>query len=152
MTESRLHPAPAPAGVTSSREAGGGILRKAFWAAAIAGLIFFASSRPFVASPGFTRVDDKLGHFAVYGLLATLVCRMGRGWRVAAWSLLAVSAFGASDEWHQSFVPGRSTDVRDWVADTVGAAAAITLYVRWTWYRLLLERPLTWRKRRVEKN
>jgi VanZ family protein len=113
-----------------------------FWPLAIAALIFFASSRSHVASPGFTQVDDKFAHFAVYGLLATLVCRLGEGRQVAFWTLLAVSAYGASDEWHQSFVPGRSTDVRDWIADTVGAAIAIGLYMRWTWYRRLLEMPL----------
>jgi VanZ family protein len=32
------------------------------------------------------------------------------------------SAFGATDEVHQSFVPGRNADVADWVADTLGAA------------------------------
>jgi VanZ family protein len=109
-------------------------------------LIFFASSRSHVASPGFTRIDDKFAHFGVYGLLATLVCRLGYGWRAALWTLIAVSAYGASDEWHQSFVPGRTMDVRDWIADTVGAAIAIALYVGWTWYRRLLETPL-WRRR-----
>ena len=89
-------------------------------------------------------MDDKLGHFAIYGLLGTLVCRLGQGWRSAAWALLAVSAFGASDEWHQSFVPGRFSDVGDWMADTFGAALAVMLYTGWTWYRELLERPL-WR-------
>lgn len=109
------------------------------WPLAIAALIFFASSRSHVRSPGLTRVDDKIAHFAVYGLLATLVCRVGGGWRGAIWSLLAVSAFGASDEWHQSFVPGRMCDVKDWVADTLGAVLAIALYAGWPWYRNLLE-------------
>ena len=33
-------------------------------------------------------------------------------------------AYGATDEWHQSFVPGRSTELADWIADTAGAAGA----------------------------
>jgi VanZ family protein len=57
---------------------------------------------------------------------------------------VVTSAFGASDEWHQSFVPGRSAEVADWVADTAGAACAAVLYVRWTWYRRQLERVLPW--------
>jgi VanZ family protein len=65
--------------------------------------------------------------------------------------LLVVSAYGASDEWHQSFVPGRSTDVRDWIADTIGAALAIGLYAGWAWYRRLLETPLRLRRLSVEK-
>jgi VanZ family protein len=30
-----------------------------------------------------------------------------------------------SDEWHQSFVEGRTTDVFDWLADTLGASMAL---------------------------
>jgi VanZ family protein len=148
MLEPRLHP--APHGPAASSGAGGGIVRRAVWAAAIAGLIFFASSRPTVASPGFTTVDDKFAHFAVYGLLATLICRIGRGWRAAVWSLFAVSAFGASDEWHQSFVPGRFPGVDDWIADTLGAGLAVVSYTAWTAYRQLLETPVFRWRRRIE--
>ena len=28
--------------------------------------------------------------------------------------------YGGSDEWHQSFVPGRSPTLGDWVADVAG--------------------------------
>jgi VanZ family protein len=152
MTESRLHTPLAPDDGSSSGGASGGKWRKAFWAFAIAGLIFLASSRSYVPSPGITKMDDKFGHFGIYGLLGTLVCRQGRGWRAAIWSLIVVSAFGASDEWHQSFVPGRSTDFRDWVADTSGAALAIVLYTGWAWYRRLLETPLWPRRERVAMN
>jgi len=64
----------------------------------------------------------------------------GRFSKWPAWlAVLIVSAFGVTDEWHQSFVPGRSCDVFDWLADTTGAALAVTLYVKWAWYRRLLE-------------
>jgi VanZ family protein len=126
--------------------------RGLLWPVAIAGLIFLASSRSYVPSPGLTKIDDKFAHFAVYGLLGTLVCRLGRGWRAAFYAFLVVSAFGASDEWHQSFVPGRFTDFGDWLADTLGAAVAVALYAGWTWYRQLLERPV-WRSReQIEKS
>ncbi len=124
-------------------------LRRIVWALAIAALIFAASSRSVVASPGLTKVDDKFGHFGVYGLLATLVCRLGSGWRAALGSLVMVSLYGASDEWHQSFVPGRDSDVNDWIADTLGAALAIGLYWGWAWYRRLLESPLVRSRHRV---
>lgn len=113
------------------------------WPLAIAALIFAASSRSRVAAPQITLIDDKIVHFAVYGLLATLVCRLGRGWHAAVWSLVLVSAYGASDEWHQSYVPGRSSEWTDWMADTLGAAVAIALYVGWARYRGWLEHPLT---------
>jgi VanZ family protein len=35
--------------------------------------------------------------------------------------MLAASAYGAIDEFHQSFVPGRDCNVWDWLADTLGA-------------------------------
>jgi VanZ family protein len=150
MTEFRLPAEPAPGKAAILTAAGKGTLRKTFWALAIACLIFFASSRSYVPSPGITNLDDKIGHFALYGLLGTLVCRVGRGWRSAAWALLLVSAFGASDEWHQSFVPGRWSDVRDWLADSLGAGVAVTLYTGWTCYRELLEHPLFRRRNGVE--
>jgi VanZ family protein len=115
------------------------------WPVAIAVLILCASQRSRVAAPEIVNID-KVAHFAVFGLLGTLVCRFGDGWRAAACALLIVSGFGASDEWHQSFVPGRSSDVMDWIADTLGAGLAVTLYAGWTAYRRLLETPV-WRPR-----
>lgn len=45
--------------------------------------------------------------------------------------MLLASLYGAVDELHQATVPGRSADVADWVADTLGAAFAVTLAVLW---------------------
>jgi VanZ family protein len=42
-------------------------------------------------------------------------------------SIAFCSLYGASDEWHQSFVVGRSSDILDWLADTSGASAGIFL-------------------------
>lgn len=39
--------------------------------------------------------------------------------------LVGTSAMGAFDEWHQQFVPRRSMDVRDWMADSVGAILGV---------------------------
>lgn len=119
------------------------------WAVAIAALVIGASSRSTVAGPEIVNID-KVAHFGVYGLMATLICRVGVGWRAAGWALLAASLFGATDEWHQSFVPGRFPSVADWIADTLGAALAVTLYAGWGWYRRLLELPLWGKRERVE--
>jgi VanZ family protein len=120
------------------------------WPVVLAVGIFLASSRSQIAEPDINHID-KVAHFAVYGLLATLLCRLGRrGWRTAGWALLAASLYGITDEWHQSFTPGRSVEVADWLADTTGAALAVTLYTAWPCYRRWLEMRLG-RKRRIEK-
>lgn len=138
-----LHSPGSPASHSSSarKDAPGFRPERLWWVAAVAATIFLASSRAQVASPGISNFD-KIAHFSVYGLLATLVCRSGRGWRGAAAALVAVSLFGATDEWHQSFVPGRSTELADWMADTLGALTAISLYAGWGGYRRMLESPL----------
>ena len=122
--------------------------RRWLWPFAIAGLIFFASSQSKLAGPSIPGID-KVVHFSVYGLLATFVVRLGNKPRSAWIALVLVSAYGMSDEWHQSFTPGRSVELADWLADTSGAAMAIVMYRTWTAYRCWLEMPLA-RKRRIE--
>jgi VanZ family protein len=90
--------------------------------------------------PNITRlpgdVSDLAAHFAGYGLLGALVVRAMAGVRWAgvtpaaagrAW--LFSAAYGVSDEFHQSFVPGRTPSGIDWVADAAGAAVAIAAIV-----------------------
>jgi len=110
------------------------------WPVLLAGVIWVASGRSAVAAPGISHID-KVGHFMVFGLLATLVARAlpGRAW---PWAIVLTSFYGFLDEWHQSYTPGRAVEVGDWVADTTGAALAVILYVRWTWYRGWLERKI----------
>jgi VanZ family protein len=76
---------------------------------------------------------DKLLHLSEYGLLALLFSRAfvgeGLGWlasMVAA--MLMTSAYGVTDEWHQSLVPLRNADVSDWFADTLGAVIGAAIY------------------------
>jgi VanZ family protein len=86
-----------------------------------------------------TRVWDKALHLIEYGGLGLLICRalLGEGIAQARAMLLAVmvaSAYAASDEWHQAFVPLRSSDVLDWVADTIGSmlgAAVLAVLAGW---------------------
>jgi VanZ family protein len=62
-----------------------------------------------------------------------------------------VSVYGFGSELLQSLTPDRSMEFDDWVADTLGAAVAVILYLRWTGYRRLLERPVCRRRQpRVE--
>jgi len=92
--------------------------------------IFFLSSESDPVPQVTTHVWDKALHCIEYGGLALLLCRAllgeGIGWSAAlVMALVATSAYGASDEWHQSFTPGRSPDVRDWMADSLGAAIGL---------------------------
>jgi len=40
-------------------------------------------------------------------------------------ALVLASAYGAFDEWHQSFVVGRSATVADWMADSIGVLIGV---------------------------
>jgi VanZ family protein len=111
-------------------------------------MIVNASGQSQIAAPPGVPGVDKIGHFLVFGLLGSLVVR-SPGWR-RAWPLCAVvlvSLFGISDEFHQSFTPGREVEFADWMADTLGAGLAVTLYVNWSAYRRILEwrLPVPWR-------
>ena len=93
------------------------------WAATI----YYLSSQPMPdIDLGFSH-QDKLLHLGAYGLLAMLLlgsmARHPDGYRPRQVLLAAVLAalYGCSDEWHQSFVPGRMLDVLDLIADAVGA-------------------------------
>jgi VanZ family protein len=96
-------------------------------------LIFLASSIPDLrALPG--DMSDKTGHSIGYALLGGFLLRALAGarlrgvtWGRAAITVLLATLYGASDEFHQSFVPGRSPDVHDVLADCRGAAIAVTL-------------------------
>lgn len=100
--------------------------------------IFACSSRSHVPMPQIENFD-KVVHFVLFGFLATLICRIKSGWRMALLAVAATSAYGAMDELHQSFVPGRSCDVLDWVADTTGASLAVFIYGTWEAYRRILD-------------
>ena len=89
-------------------------------------LIFLLSAQPQPPLP--RQITDKQGHSIGYFGLAVTVSRAVAGGlatgaplpaAAAAWTIAA--AYAATDEWHQSFVPGRSADVNDWYADAAGA-------------------------------
>jgi VanZ family protein len=75
---------------------------------------------------------DKVAHFTAYAILAALSLRATltpRHWRTLVAVVLSIAALGAVDEWHQSFIPGRSMSLLDWLADSSGAVVG-TLAVR----------------------
>lgn len=52
--------------------------------------------------------------------------------------MLIGAIYGLSDEWHQSFVPGRDCSVYDVAADALGVLSAVVTFkmVRYGWRRL----------------
>jgi VanZ family protein len=66
---------------------------------------------------------DKVGHLGLYGVLGGTLAwgRDASGSRVPHAILVLVGVlYGVSDEWHQSFVPGRDPSFGDLAADTLG--------------------------------
>jgi VanZ family protein len=102
-------------------------------AAAWTVLIEVATSVPGPSLPPTPAGGDKVAHllvFLVLGLLSARALAAGRHRdRPLAWVVLvaAVVAFGALDEVHQAFVPQRTPDVLDFVADAVGGAIGVAL-------------------------
>jgi VanZ family protein len=89
-------------------------------------------------------VGRKIGHVIGYGILSMLMLRawwatlmlprsatrlpswtaMVTAWsaRAAVLALLSTAAVAVLDEWHQTFLPGRTGTIRDVVLDTTAAA------------------------------
>lgn len=102
---------------------------------------------------------DKFAHASAFGLLGlAMELALARTrpdlplYKRHLLVFFSVSAFGALDEFHQRFVPGREADVFDWMADTLGgvsglAAASLSRLrarTRWkahSWRRGALKRP-----------
>ncbi len=93
------------------------------WAA----LIFALSSRPSLGQSPFGGAD-KLAHLGLYGVFGVLLGRAGGLTGASSLALLACGlVYAASDELHQAWVPGRTPDAVDWMADAAGLAAGVYL-------------------------
>jgi VanZ family protein len=97
-----------------------------------AALIFIASSIP--QPPSLPQiVTDKDVHGGVYAGFALVVLRaLARRWErvtllTMAGAVVLAVLYGGSDEFHQSFVPGRTSDIADLRADAIGATVAVGL-------------------------
>lgn len=93
-------------------------------------IVFVLSAQPRVPEGPFPGAD-KWAHAITYATLAAAWLRALAGGRWegvtagrVAWAAIAAVAYGVTDEWHQAFVPGRSADAIDLVADAVGAGLA----------------------------
>ncbi|MCR5605442.1 MAG: VanZ family protein [Treponema sp.] len=96
---------------------------------------WYLSSQERVPMPDFAN-SDKLVHFICFGGLAFCFAFWFciKNWkkhikRNSVICIALTSLYGIIDEIHQSFTPGRSCSVFDWLADTAGATAGIFVYV-----------------------
>ncbi len=91
--------------------------------------IFYVSSLPDPPVPGGVS-DVNLHAIAYSGLMLLVVRAVARaewsrvtlGALALAWFITAL--YGATDEWHQMFVPTRHAELRDLGADAIGALIA----------------------------
>jgi hypothetical protein len=106
-------------------------------------VLFTQSSIPGDRLPGWELLShDKIIHFFIYVVFAFTVQRAIR--HQTKYPLLAkhqylvtfviIALYGASDEFHQYFIPNRSCSWNDWFADSLGAV----LFVGFDWVRTKL--------------
>ena len=111
-----------------------------WWLLALAwmGVIYFLSAQSNLVLPvevWWSGLLSWIAHFTEYAVLAGLLWlalrsspRVSRHATAIAFVLTALYAL--SDEVHQSFVPGRMPDIRDWVVDLAGAALVLWILSR----------------------
>jgi VanZ family protein len=100
------------------------------WGPVLAWMAFLFAMSSRAGWGAASQVPDWMTHGAGYAVLAALACRglaggLGRPVtaRVAALAVLIATAYGVTDELHQSFVPGRVADAWDLLKDLAGAVA-----------------------------
>jgi VanZ family protein len=95
------------------------------------------SSVSWADAPAGFEINDKLVHFGIFAVFGITLAHAGRRTpgRLGHAALLAIGIlYALSDEFHQSFVPGRTPSIGDLVADTVGLAVGYAgLLASTTW-------------------
>ena len=95
-------------------------------------ILFTATSIPINQLPSIG-LSDKINHFLAFFILAVLLFLTLKYQRKSYYffnraSLIAFSIcliYGVIDEVHQMWIPGRSSEVLDWLADGFGALAGV---------------------------
>ena len=74
----------------------------------------------------------KIAHFSIYTLVGILIMAFVSTYKLLLWKKLAISImvgliYAISDEYHQSFIPGRSAEIRDVLIDLSGVIFGIII-------------------------
>jgi VanZ family protein len=99
------------------------------WAA----LLLFLGGRSDVPTVDTGLPLDKAAHFLFYGFLgalATIGWKKSNRWPALPIAIVLAMSVGAIDEVHQASVPGRSSDIFDWFADSAGIITACWVVLR----------------------
>jgi len=108
-----------------------------FWLPALLwmGFIFYFSSLPSKDIPLLFPLQDVLFHGIIYAALAYLFCRALKNTytqvvliKLIFFTVVFGFVYGLSDEFHQSFVPGRSASTFDLLIDTIGSFIGSLIY------------------------
>jgi VanZ family protein len=78
-------------------------------------------------------ISDKIEHFSAFFILAVLInltlIYQRKSFLLFRYAIIATIiitlSYGAIDEIHQLFIPGRSADFRDWLADSSGVIMGV---------------------------
>ena len=105
--------------------------RGRLYLAMLAGWVALTLTLTSIPDPGFGPSfpgADKIIHFGFYGVAGFLFVlwrrEIGTGAAMAVvWAAIFAALLGAVDEYHQQWIPGRSMDLLDWVADFGGGTA-----------------------------
>ena len=105
--------------------------RERLYLAMLAGWVAFTLTLTSIPNPEFGPSfpgADKIAHFGFYGVAGFLFVlwrrETGTGAVVAVvWAAIFAALLGAVDEFHQQWIPGRSMEFLDWVADFAGGTA-----------------------------
>lgn len=98
----------------------------AIWAA----VLFLLSELPPDVAGGGLEVNDKVVHLGLYCIMGAALAWAGfRARRVSSLVLILLGmAYGALDELHQGFVPGRDPSWADLLADCVGVVLGFLFF------------------------
>ena len=86
--------------------------------------------------------QDKLYHAGAYSIMGLLAWRAFKNLLhtpiiLALLSISFCTLYGLSDEWHQSFIMGRESEVADWIADTIGSIMAVMSLYKFSIVKLI---------------